>query len=124
MHAGLLDVLHDRADVRLLAVAERVDVDLDRVLEEPVDEHAPVTAAHRLAHVVLVVADAHRAAAEHVRGPDEHRVADALGDLDRLAPPSRPSPTPGSGRRAREQRAEALAILGEVDRVERRARGS
>ena len=38
MHAGLLDVLHDRADVDRLAVAERVDVDLDRVLEEAVDE--------------------------------------------------------------------------------------
>ena len=37
--AGLLDVLHDPADVDLGAVAQRVDVDLDRVLEEAVDEH-------------------------------------------------------------------------------------
>ena len=35
--AGLLDVLHDRADLDGLAVAERVDVDLDRVLEEAVE---------------------------------------------------------------------------------------
>ena len=36
--AGLLDVLHDPADPDLLAVAQRVDVDLDRVLEEAVEE--------------------------------------------------------------------------------------
>ena len=35
--AGLLDVLHDRADVDGLAVGQRVDVDLDRVLEEAVE---------------------------------------------------------------------------------------
>ena len=37
--AGLLDVLHDAADDDARAVAHRVDVDLDRVLEEPVDQH-------------------------------------------------------------------------------------
>ena len=37
--AGLLDVLHDAAEVELVAVEERVDVDLDRVVEEPVDQH-------------------------------------------------------------------------------------
>ena len=36
---GLLDVLHHRADVHVDAVAEGVDVDLDRVLEEAIDEH-------------------------------------------------------------------------------------
>ena len=35
--AGLLDVLHDPADPHVGAVAERVDVDLDRVLEEAVE---------------------------------------------------------------------------------------
>ena len=37
MDAGLLDVLHDRRDVGVDAVAERVDVDLDRVLDEAID---------------------------------------------------------------------------------------
>ena len=49
MDAGLLDVLHDGADVDVLAVAERVDVDLDRVLEEAVDEHGVVGARPRAA---------------------------------------------------------------------------
>ena len=42
--ARLLDVLHDRGDVRVDAVAERVDVHLDRVLDEAVDED-PLEAA-------------------------------------------------------------------------------
>ena len=40
--AGLLDVLHHAAEVDLGAVAQRVDVDLDRVVEEPVDQHRVV----------------------------------------------------------------------------------
>ncbi len=39
MDAGLLDVLHDPAEVELGPVVERVHVDLDRVVEEPVDQH-------------------------------------------------------------------------------------
>ena len=39
MHARLLDVLHDAADHDLGAVADRVDVDLDRVVQEAVEQH-------------------------------------------------------------------------------------
>ena len=35
---GLLDVLHDPGDEAVLAVGEGVDVDLDRVLEEAVEQ--------------------------------------------------------------------------------------
>ena len=43
--AGLLDVLHDAADPDVLAVADRVDVDLDRVLEEAVEEDLALAAS-------------------------------------------------------------------------------
>ena len=43
VHARLLDVLHHAADDHLAGgVADGVDVDLDGVLEEPVDEHRPL----------------------------------------------------------------------------------
>ena len=38
MHPGFLDVLHDGADECLRAVRDRVDVDLYRAFDEPVDE--------------------------------------------------------------------------------------
>ena len=37
--SGFLDMLHHPADVDLGAVTERIDVDLDGVLKEPVDQH-------------------------------------------------------------------------------------
>ena len=41
--AGLLDVLHDAADDhRTCGVRDGVDVELERILEEPVDEHRPI----------------------------------------------------------------------------------
>ncbi len=38
MDAGLLDVLHDAGDERVVAVGEAVDVDLDGVGQVAVDE--------------------------------------------------------------------------------------
>ena len=70
MHAGFLDVLHDCSDERLLSVADRIDVDLDRTFDEPIDEQRSVDRA-----------DPHRPAAEDVRRPHENRVADAFCDL-------------------------------------------
>ncbi len=79
--AGLLDVLHDAADHDPLAVGHRVDVDLERVLQELVDEDRMLGGDDdRLAHVVvevlLVVDEAHGAAAQDVRRPHQHGVAD------------------------------------------------
>ena len=74
-----------------------------------------------LANLVGRVADAHRAAAEDVRGPDEHRVADPLGDLDRLVGRRRDPPLRRAQPVREQQAGEALAVLGEIDRVERRA---
>ena len=43
MHPRLLDVLHDPADHEATGrVADGVDVDLGRILEEAVDEHRPL----------------------------------------------------------------------------------
>ncbi len=46
MDAGLLDVLHHRADVDGDAVAERVNVDLERAFEEAIDERRAVDLRH------------------------------------------------------------------------------
>src|SRR3954465_9436749 len=84
---GLLDVLHDPADPDVLAVAQRVDVDLDRVLHEAVEEDLAVVAggaAQVVARAVDVVHDLHRAAAEDVRRAHEQRPADLGRGGDRL----------------------------------------
>ncbi len=124
--AGLLDVLHDAAEVELVAVVERVHVDLDRVVQEAVDQDRPGGAdLGRLLDVRgearLVVHDLHAAAAEHVRRPDEDGVADLVGDG--LGPGERRGGAvlrrgqPGLG----EDLAEGAAVLGGVDRLGRGA---
>ena len=89
MDAGLLDVLHDAADEHARPVGHGIDVDLDRVVQELVDQDRMLGRdlnglVHELAEVLVVVDDPHRAAAQHVGGPDEHRVADLDGDHARL----------------------------------------
>jgi len=59
------DVLHHRGDERLPAVAERVHVDLDRALEEAVDQNA-ATDLRRRGDRLVVVADLHVPPAEDV----------------------------------------------------------
>jgi len=87
--AGLLDVLHDAADDDAPAVGDRVDVDLDRLLEEAVDEDRAVgRRLDRVLHVAIerrvVVDDLHRAPAEYVARSDEHRIPDLARDLEGL----------------------------------------
>ena len=116
MHTRLLDVLHDRADVGLEPVGDRVDVDLERALDEAVDQHRALDRAE----IVRGVADAHRAPTEHVRGTDQDRKADPLGDRARLRGRARDPPLRTPDAEPVEKSAEALAILGQVDGVERR----
>ena len=72
------------ADPDVLAVAERVDVDLDRVLEEAVEEDLAARArrasrAQVVREAVARVDDLHRPAAEHVARAHEQREADLVG---------------------------------------------
>ena len=89
MHAGLLDVLHDAADQHLSAVADRVDVHFDRVVQEAVEQHRRIVGnLHRFAHVALEIAllvhDLHRAPAQHV--------AKAAPPADSRSPAPAPAP--------------------------------
>ena len=126
VHAGLLDVLEDASDEQFLAIEHDVDVDLDGRFEEAVDEDRLVPRrSQRRTDLTCerrrVVDDAHRTAAEHERGPHEHRIADAPGDLVSLLRSSRGP----AGRHARtdalHHRSEQSAVLRGVDRVGRGA---
>ena len=80
MHTGFFDVLHDGADVRVRSVRHRVDVDLDRAFEEPVDQDRAID----LAELVGRIADAHRPSAEDVRRADQDGKADPLRNRPRF----------------------------------------
>ncbi len=99
MHAGLFDVLHHSTDQHLSGVvADRVDINLGGVLEEPVDQHwafgrqaslaaegpEPGQFAHGASQMFSVVHDLHRPATEHVARSHEHGKADSFDDAEGL----------------------------------------
>ena len=122
MNTGLLDMLQNAADVDLFAIAQGVDIGLDRALQEAVQIHRVVGAnARSLGHVIAqmlgIVGDHHAAAAQHVARTHQQRVANmrghGLGLLKR-----------GCLARRRihnaqlvEQGGKALAVLGKVDGI-------
>ena len=118
--AGLLDVLHHATEIELAAVVERVDVDLHGVVEELVDQHrvlrgdlgGPVDVGGQGG---LVVDDLHPAAAEHVRGPHQHRVADHLGDPLRLGEGAGHPVLRGGQAGLGQHLPERASLLGQVD---------
>ena len=126
MDPGLLDMLHDAGDEYLIAVGDRVDIDLDRVLQIAVDQHRvrPRDADRMRAYSGqpgVVVHDLHGAAAQHIGRPDHHRKA------DRGATASASSAEMGGAvlgllqAEALQQLLEAAPVLGEIDRVGRGA---
>ena len=126
MDAGLLDVLHDPGDRDLGAVAERVDVHLDRVLEEAVEEKRVLRVGLDVLLEVRVqalrrVTDLHRPAAQDVRGAHQKRESDVLGDHLCLLGRERGPVVGVADLQAAKERAEAPAVLRQVDRVDGRA---
>src|ERR687890_2289078 len=89
MYTGLLDVLHDAADVDLLSVRDRVHVDLGVVLHKLVDEGRMSWRCARAGpeveiEVIVVVDDLHPAPAEDVRRPHDDRIPELARHLPRL----------------------------------------
>ena len=125
MDSGILDVLHDPADDHSLAVRDRVDIALKRILEEAIDQDRSFLGDSRRGREVFlervcVVDDLHRAATEHVRRAHEHRIADSLRRLQCF----REARCRAVRRLVQPEIAgdvlETPAVLGDVDRVGRR----
>ena len=122
MNAGLLDMLQNAADVDLFAVAQGVDVGLDRTLQEAVKVHRVVGAdARSLGHVITqmlgIVSDHHAAAAQHVARTHQQRVADVRGHGLGLLKRGGLARRRVHDAQLIEQSGEALAVLGKVDGI-------
>ena len=120
MYAGLFDVLHDAGDQHFFAVAQGVHIDLRGILQEAVDQHrALLRERHGLAHVLadhlLVVGDHHGAAAQHVAGAHQHRVADPPGHFAGFLHAGGRTVGGAGNAQVVEQFAEQLAVLGQID---------
>src|ERR1051325_8110780 len=121
MNPGLFDVLLNSGHYAGLIVRERVHVELRRALKEFIDQHWTLrgeidSRTHVAFEALFVVDDRHRAPAEHVAGSHEHRVADARGYLSRALDGRRRAVLRLRNAKLAQERAEAFAIFGQVDR--------
>ena len=99
---------------------QRVHVHFGGVFQEPVDQHrAVLREGHRFAHVaahhLFVVGDHHRAPAQHVAGPHQHRIADAPRHVAGLFDAGGRAVLGRGNLQIVEQLAEQLAIFGQID---------
>ena len=122
MNPRLLDVFHDAADDHVRAVADGIHVHLHGVFQKLVDQHRQVGRhLNRLAHIrfqaVVVEHDLHGPSAQHVGGPHDYRIADALRDASGLLLGGRGVVGGLPQAELRDQLLKALAVLGAVDAV-------
>src|SRR5204862_2019500 len=87
--AGFFDVLHNAGDDHVLAVGERVDIDLGGFFQKMIDENGALLGVldgffHVARNRFIVVGDDHGASAEHVRGADQHGISDTISGLQSL----------------------------------------
>ncbi len=127
--AGFLDVLHDAADVQLLAVEQGIDVDFHGVLEELVDQQRRRQASGDdriglgllqrtidvLAQLGVVIDDFHASSAEHVARAHQHRVSDGVRGLAGLVQAQGGAVTRRVHVRLLQHLAEKLTVFGQVD---------
>ena len=89
MNAGLLDVFHDSADEHVATIADRIDVDFDRIIQESIEQHRTlVRDLHRIGHVgaqiVFVEDDFHGASTKHVGWAHDQGEAHLTRERQRL----------------------------------------
>ncbi len=80
MHTGLLNMLHDRTDNYLLAIADSIHVYLYSLVQIAIKQHRSVVRhvhcrLHVLTELIVVINDFHRPTSKNIRGPDNNRVA-------------------------------------------------
>jgi hypothetical protein len=120
VHAGLLDVLHHRGHEGLSAIGNRVDVELDRSLEEAVDQHGARRARRggRMeisGHLCFGVHNLHGSPAEHIGRSNHDRVSDPFRHSNRFGLTGRFTVRRGGERQRREHGAELPPVLCSVD---------
>src|SRR5262245_41747064 len=123
MDAGLFDVLHDAHDNHTFSVADRIDIDLNRIFQKAVDQYGlALRDDKRLGDeffkLRLIVADLHSPAAKHKAWPNEIWISDSRG----LGASFYHGPRDAIGRLAQaesvEQLLEFFSVLGVFDGID------
>ena len=80
MYTSLLNMLHDAADKHILAIADSIHIDFDRIVQKTIQQHRRIIGdLYCLAHIALEIGllmhDFHGATAQHIAGAHYQRIA-------------------------------------------------
>ena len=125
VNAGLLDVFLNAGDYAGCCISQRVHIELRCLLQKFVNQDGPIVreingGAHVLVQALFIVNDRHRAAAQHVTRPHQHRITEARANLTRSGNRSRRSIFRLRYSQLAQQRAKTLSILGKINGIRRR----
>jgi len=126
VHAGQFDVFHDGGHEGVLPVGDRVGLALDGVVEKLVDQDRPVRGhAHGVPHVaaehLLVMHHLHAAASQDVGRTDHERKVQLLRNGEGLVDVNGHPGGRHGDLESLHHLPEPVAVLGQVDRVDRGA---
>jgi len=126
MDAGQFDMLHHRRNKRVRAVGNGVGFGFNGVFQKFVDQDRPlrcdVNGGMNIApEHLLVMNHFHAASAQHVRGTNHQRIADAGGDLKRLFQIARHSGLGHGDAELVHHLPETVAVFRQIDGFGRRA---
>ena len=124
MNTGLFDVLHDAAEIQFLAVEQCVHVNLNRVIEEAIHQHRMIRVdlsgpLQEPGKHVVVVDDLHATATQDVGRPNQHWVADLMGDVAGLIERERSAVLGRRQIHICQYPTEGTPIFGEMNRLRR-----
>ena len=129
MDPGLLDMLHDSGDHHVFAVRQRVHVHFRRILQKLVNQNRPLRIRksadqrrlrHILFHRLQIVSDHHRASAQHITRPHQHRQTNFIRQRHRFLRHESAAVARRRNFQFVQQRAKSPAIFRQVNRLRRR----
>ena len=122
MHPCKLDVFKQARDEHRLTVGDRINVDLNPLKEAINAQRATVADLADAIELTLKIweriGEVNGEAANHVRRSHDHRIADALHQIDRLLTTARQAALGLQDTETIKECGEAHAILGLIDRFE------
>jgi hypothetical protein len=124
MNPGLFDMLHDPCDHDIVAIAQRIDVALNRIFKKVIDQHRPLLrildrCRHILHYRRIVIRNHHRTSAQHIRGPHQHRISHAIRSGHSLFDTGRHRALWLRNLQLFNQLPESLPVFREIDRLGR-----
>ena len=126
MHACLFDMLHDPRHMHCFAIRQGINIAFDGARQVAVKQHRAVARHHhRLADIPLelghIAHDFHGTPAQHIRGADDQRKADFIGNRQRLRIAGGNAVMGLFQAQTMNQLLETLAVFGQIDRIGRGA---